>query len=407
MKGGENVSKKKLKAKREQPKEEQVELDTSVDVLIKATNFNEALLSLGYSKLSDNPEIKIGVDKIADLISSMTIRLMENTDNGDKRVFNELSRKIDVNPYKKMTRKGWLYKIVYDLLLSGNGNSVVYPIIKNNLIADLKPLIMSQVSWNVDDDSDYSINYGGKVYHSDEIVHFVLNPDPNNPWIGTGYRANLKEIVDNLRQATKTKKGFMSGQYMPSVIVKVDSGSTELASEAGRESVKKKYLGESKPGEPWIIPAELLDVQSVKPLSLQDIAINDSVQLDKKTVAGLLGVPAFFLGVGEFKKEEYRNFVNTRVMGISQVIAQTLTRDLLYSPTMYFDLNPRSLMAYDLPELVTAGKPLVEINALRRNELRNWIGLDPDSEMNELIVLENYIPQDKLGDQGKLKGGDD
>ncbi|EAC5427796.1 phage portal protein, partial [Listeria monocytogenes] len=52
-------------------------------------------------------------------------------------------------------------------------------------------------------------------------------------------------------------------------------------------------------------------------------------------------------------------------------------------------------------------KPLVEINALRRNELRNWIGLDPDSEMNELIVLENYIPQDKLGDQGKLKGGDD
>ena len=64
-------------------------------------------------------------------------------------------------------------------------------------------------------------------------------------------------------------------------------------------------------------------------------------------------------------------------------------------------------MAYDLSELVTAGKPLVEINALRRNELRNWIGLDPDSEMNELIVLENYIPQDKLGDQGKLKGGDD
>lgn len=405
MKGGDNLSKKKNKSYRSGDMNQNNPL-SSVDVLVKATNFNDVLLSLGYSKLSDNPEIKIGVDKIADLISSMTIRLMENTENGDKRLINELSRKIDVNPYKKMTRKSWLYKIIYDLLLTGNGNSIVYPIIKDNLVDDLKPLVMSQVIWNIEDDYDYSITYNGKTYSSDEIVHFVLNPDPDYPWMGTGYRANLKEIVDNLRQATKTKKGFMSGQYMPSVIVKVDAGSVELASEAGRESVKQKYLGEAKPGDPWIIPADLLEVQSVKPLSLQDIAINDSVELDKKTVAGLLGVPAFFMGVGSFDKEEYRNFVNTRVMGFAQIISQTLTRDLLYSPKMYFDLNPRSLMAYDLNEMVGAGEKLVKINTLRRNELRNWIGLDPDPEMNELLVLENYLQQQDLSKQKKLEGGD-
>lgn len=401
LKGGDNLSKKKKKSKREE-----IALDSPTDVLIKGTNFNDVLFSMGYSKLSDNPEIKIGVDRMADLVSSMTIRLMENTSDGDKRVVNELSRKIDINPYKKMTRKTWIYKIVYDLLLSGDGNSIVYPIIKNNLIEDLKPLSMSQVGWNLTDD-DYSIDYGGKTYQSDSIVHFAMNPDPNVPWKGTGYRVNLKDIVDNLKQATKTKKGFMSGQYMPNVIIKVDAMSEELANEAGRSEIKKKYLGESKPGEPWVIPADLLEVNSVKPLSLEDIAINESVELDKRTVAGLLGVPAFFMGVGEFKKDEYRNFVNTRIMGIAQIIAQTLTRDLLYSPTMYFDLNPRSLMSYDLGELVSAGTQLVDRNALRRNELRNWIGLDPDSEMEELIVLENYVPQDKLGDQNKLKGGDD
>ena len=40
--------------------------------------------------------------------------------------------------------------------------------------------------------------------------------------------------------------------------------------------------------------------------------------------------------------------------------------------------------------------------ALRRNEWRSWLYLPPDPEMSELLALENYIPVDRLGDQGKL-----
>jgi len=112
------------------------------------------------------------------------------------------------------------------------------------------------------------------------------------------------------------------------------------------------------------------------------------------------------MGVGKFDKAEYNNFVNTRIMSIANVISQTLTRDVLISPNLYFKLNPRSLYSYDLTEMVGAGGEMVKMNAMRRNELRNWVGLDPDDEMEELIVLENYLPQDKLGDQKKLKGGD-
>lgn len=381
---------------------------TTVGFVYSGATFADFIFPSGYVKLSENADVRIAVDKIADLVSNMTIHLMENTENGDVRIKNGLSRKIDVEPYKYMTRKSWLYKIVSDLLLYGDGNSIVYPIMKNGYIDQLKPFSMQAVRYDYNEaNQEYSINYGDRKYYPDEVIHFAINPSPVYPWKGTGYRVVLSDLVKNLEQASKTKSGFMKGNYMPNVIIKVDANSEELATDAGREAVKQKYIGEAKPGEPWIIPAELLDVQSVKPLSLEEIALNPSVELDKKTVAGLLGVPAFFLGVGTFNKDEYNNFVDTRIMGIAQVIAQTLTRDVLESPYMYFKLNPRSLYAYNLTDLVNAGTAMIDRNAMRRNELRNWVGMDPDEEMEELIVLENYLPANKLGDQKKLKGGEE
>lgn len=364
--------------------------------------------TVGYTKLSDNPDVLIAVDKIADLVSNMTIHLMENTDEGDKRVRNQLSRKIDIEPYRNMTRKGWIYKIVRDLLLFGDGNSVVHIGVdpETTFISDLTPFQMQAVTFE-DTNEGYLINYNGNIYSPDEVIHFVINPNPNYPYKGTGYRVPLREIVKNLNQATKTKNNFMSGKYMPSLIISVDALTEELSSKEGRESIMAKYFDETEGGKPWIIPADLIKVEQVKPLSLKDIAIVEGVELDKKTVAGLIGVPAFFLGVGDFNKEEYNNFINTRISSIGQIISQTLTRDLLFSPNWFFRLNPRSLYSYDLPELVGAGVQLVDRNSMRRNELRDWVGLDPDSEMNELIILENYIPAGAIGQQNKLKGGDE
>lgn len=357
----------------------------------------------GYVPLARNPDVILAVNKIADMVSNMTIHLMENTDKGDIRIKDGLARKIDINPCAHMTRKTWIFKIVRDLLLYGDGNSVLHveydPV--TDYILNLRPFPMDEVSFK-SNDLDYVICYKGREYEPDDVVHFAINPDPDSPYVGTGYRLALKDIVRNLNLATQTKKGFMGGKNVPSLIVKVDSSSDELGSQEGRDRIAKKYLSTSQSGEPWIIPDALMEVEQVKPLNLNDIALNESVEIDKKTVAGLLGVPAFILGVGEFNKEEYNNFVNTTIMSIATTITQTLTRDLLVSSNRYFKFNPRSLYSYDITELSTVAQQMTNSAAMRRNEWRDWVGMTPDPEMDDIIVLENYLPQGELGNQSKL-----
>ena len=361
----------------------------------------ETLTCQGYTSLAHNPEIAAGVDTIARLIGSMTIQLMENQPDGDVRVKNELSRKIDIDPNSYTTREQFIHWIVRTLYLEGNGNAVVWPNTRAGIIRDLNPIPPALASF-IPDGWGYKVVIDGKEYSPDTVLHFVLNPSSYYPWMGSGYRVSLADVANNLKQAATTQKGFMSSKWKPSIIVKVDALADEFAGPEGRKKLLDDYVTTGEAGEPWLIPADQFSVEQVRPLTLSDLALDAMVTLDKRTVASVLGIPPFVLGVGDFNRDQWNNFVNTTIMPLARSIEQEMTKKLLLNPNWFFRFNSWSLYSYSITELVSAGAEMVDRMALRRNEWRGWLNLPPDADMNELLALENYLPADRLGDQGKL-----
>lgn len=358
----------------------------------------------GYQSLDKNPDIIAAIRAYADVISSMTIQLMANTARGDVRIRNELSRHLDITPNRYMTRKTFIDVVVMNLLLYGHGNAVVQVHTDHGLLSDFEPIDPLRVGFQADG-YGYKILVDGVAHEPDDFLHFVHNPDPRKPWCGQGFRVALRDVARNLAQARETENAFMSSKWKPSLIIRADSTVDTFNTKEGRNKLLEEYFENAQAGKPWMIPADLFDVKEVRPLSLADLAINDTVKIDKQTVAAITGVPAFLLGVGQYTQAEWNSWIQNRVKPIAQEIAQELTRKIIISEKWYIRFNTWSILDWDLGTVATVFGSLSDRAIVSGNEVRDRIGMEPREGLDELRLLENYIPLDKSGDQKKLVQG--
>lgn len=383
---------------------------SKVSFLLKDPEAYDRLVSANYTPLDKVPQIVTAYRRIAELIGSMTIHLMENTENGDIRIRNELSRKIDIDPCSFMGRSNWMEYIVMSMLLYGHGNSVVMVKTASGMLDEMDPIPPDRVSFNVDPSGiAYQIMIDGIPVDRDMVMHFVYNPDKASPCIGMGVTSTIKSIAKCLTEAQKTEQEFMSSRWKPSLIIKANGLIDEFSDPKGRRKLLDEYVSTDNAGEPWIIPADTIEVQEVKPLSLSDIALNDSITLNAKQVSAITGVPQFVLGVGTYNQKEWNNFVQTKIRPIALIIQQEMTRQLIYSPKWYLRFNSNSLLDYDINTLASVYTMLQDRGDVSGNEVRERIGMSPAAGLDEYKVLENYIPVDMSGMQKKLNlsGGTD
>lgn len=380
---------------------------SAVALWLNSEDAKNILCPEGYTPLSQNDVVCRCAHKIADMVSNMTIYLMQNGKKGDTRIKNELSRVIDITPNQIMTRKTFVYKLVDDMVKCGN--AVALPSYNGTLLESMTWLDASAASYSdLDSDGHYFITISGKRYRDDEVLHFVLIPDKDKPWRGVGYAPQIAESVKTYLQANATKTGFLRSKWKPSMIISINADTEELQDPEKRKKILGSYASETERGEPWLIPAGELDIKTIQPLTLQDLAIQDSITLDIRTIAGAIGLPPFLLGIGEFNKDAYNNFVSSTIRGFAEIIQQEYTRKLLYSEKWYFKMSEKSLLHYTLTEKQTYVAGMVQNAMMTRNEGRNEFDLAPSDAagMDDFAVLENYIKVGDIDKQKKLnKGG--
>ena len=373
---------------------------SALQAFVMASDGFDCLSAPGYSSLLASPDVTAAVGVIADVISSATIHLMENSAGGDIRVKSELSKFMDIHPYSLGTRKTLMSWIVTYMLTQGDGNACVLPVTRDGYLEDLIP--MPGATFSESSATGYTVFWQGRCFAPDEVLHFILSPDLDRPWLGRGVRIQLRDVLKNLRQSAATTNSFLTDKWKPSVIVKVDALAEEFDSQAGRDKLLDSYISTQGAGKPWVIPADLMDVVTVKPLSLADLALNENVMLDKRAVAAAIGVPPFTIGVGDYDQDEFNGFIRRRVIPIATGITQELTKKLLISPKMFFRINTRKLYAYSYEQLAKVGDDQYVRGIMTGNEVRDWLDLGPMKGLDERVILENYIPAGMIGDQKKL-----
>jgi HK97 family phage portal protein len=357
-------------------------------------------------KIENSPELFSAINVYGEIVSSLPIHLMQATPGRNVRVDNGLAKVLDIYPNPRQTRADFMYELVYTMLF--HGFCIVKPTWKENpnnsdswdWLDTVSVINPSRTSIQRDLDYRVTIYVDGKPVSNNEYLIFTATNF-------FGWKSLLKDTAATLYQTLQTHKSMLEFPFPP-VIVRVPDYNKLLKSVDGKQKFEEMYLSGWKRGAPLLIPSEVVDVQTIKPTSINDLGLKDSVTIDRQTISGLTGVPDFLLsGAGDFSVLRFNNFVETCIQHVCTVISQEFTRGLIETRSYFFSFNITKLYNYTLQEKVQVIRLMANVGAITPNEIRGAFGYEflPDPIYDKPIMLENYnqvgVPKD--GDDAPAK----
>ena len=98
-----------------EPKKEAVKAEVNRQLL--ALIQEGSIECAGYTSLDHDPTILTACQAIASLVGLVSWHILENSEKGDRRIVNELSRKIDIDPNSYVTRADFYESIAMNMLV--------------------------------------------------------------------------------------------------------------------------------------------------------------------------------------------------------------------------------------------------------------------------------------------------
>ncbi len=347
------------------------------------------------SNLMDNDKnwVYVCVDKIADSVSAIPLKLMSYKKDGlDEEVINHPALDLLNKPDEQMTGRDFRYVTMAHLELTGNAYWLKD---KTGKPTTLFPLNPKNVTLKVAKDGmsveAYKYRAGAaqvgvmqeKVLQPDLIIHLKY-PNPRNPLVGRGTVEPIAEWVDVDNYATEFNRKFFLNSANFGGAIETDNDSLEKM-EKTRLHFENNYKGIQNAHKLLLLPkGHKLNDQGLTPKDMQ-MKEADSTFRDK--ILAAFGVPKSVVGIVEDVNRA--NAESSNYVFMAFTIKPKMDRLVTYLNEFYLPLFAGTEKMY-----FTYDNPVPENEAISIQENQAALGNAPWMTVNEVRAKKGLAPVD-------------
>lgn len=362
------------------------------DELSKIVNGDTEDRTISREMAMQIPSVKAGINFIADLISSLEIKLYKEFDGKVESIKDYRLSLLNDETGDTLNSYQTKQSIVRDFILSGN--AYLYINKYRNKIKSLHYVEPSKISIVPNYDpifKDGKILVNGQYYNSYEFVIFAQNTV--NGLEGKGL---LKENGDLLELSYNTlafaNDNIKAGGIKRGVVKSVKRLSQE-AMDALKQAWSNLYNRNSSRSSSAIILNDGLDFQELSQTATE-LEILDTRKQNDKDILSIIKVPSNILD-GTATKEQYNNFIKSTIIPLLEQFSNALNKALLLETEkvdgFFFAFDTKDLLKGNVKERFETYKIALESGLMKVNECRYQENLDPLEGMDIIKMSLGHV----------------